>query len=57
MTALDLLPRLPGPTRARHQAPGHTAGRLPDLGPGAGPVQRVADATVWLLFRLDGVRS
>ncbi|VXC50489.1 hypothetical protein [Nocardioides sp. AX2bis] len=55
MTALDASPR-PGPTRGT--GPGASSSTAPG-GPGAagGPVQRVADASVWLIFRLSGVRS
>lgn len=56
MTTTDA-PHLPG-----------TCAQPPDLGAGdvvapsgspgvGGPVQRLADASVWLIFRLSGVRS
>lgn len=57
MTTLDATPH-PGPTRGQDAVsgtPGSPTGG--SLGAGGGPVQRVADASVWLLFRLSGVRS
>lgn len=57
MTTLDASPH-PGPTRGHDTVPGAPAPVWTGvLGAGGGPVQRVADASVWLLFRLSGVRS
>ncbi len=55
VTALAPSPRLvPHPAAWGHAAaPTRTVGR----GAGDGPVQRIADASVWLLFRLSKVRS
>lgn len=57
MTALDTSPH-DGPARGHDAVSGAPlSSPLGALGAGGGPVQRVADASVWLLFRLSGVRS
>ncbi|GAA0979810.1 hypothetical protein ENKNEFLB_02259 [Nocardioides aquaticus] len=57
MTALDTSLH-DGPARGHGTASGAPLSSAPGaLGAGGGPVQRVADASVWLLFRLSGVRS